>query len=172
VKAGGFYASEKNPLVHVAALAVWRSPRRRADADRLRSLGPHKMLKKRQHGEKIEVPKERTPAKVVNLMEALRQSLKAEGGSRAKPAARSVQHRTGAKKEGRSRQRKAGQAAEAERQTAVMDQLTSPSVPFEMKSRQLDNFSANLHTPGWFNGFVSWAGPAPSRRVNHQPGKL
>ena len=36
------------------------------------------LLKKKQHGEKIEVPKERNPANVVNLMEALRQSIAAE----------------------------------------------------------------------------------------------
>jgi DNA end-binding protein Ku len=68
------------------------------------------LLKKKQHGEKIEVPKERAPAKVVNLMEALRQSIAAEGGSRSKPTARSVHQRSGAKKKaGRSsaRQRKA-----------------------------------------------------------------
>jgi DNA end-binding protein Ku len=56
------------------------------------------LLKKKQHGEKIEVPKERQPAKVVNLMEALRQSIAAESGSRGKPTARSVQQRSGAKK--------------------------------------------------------------------------
>src|SRR4030095_158589 len=56
------------------------------------------LLKRRQQGEKIEVPKERTPAKVVNLMEALRQSIAAEGGAKGKEAARSVQHRGGAKK--------------------------------------------------------------------------
>src|SRR5436853_2987316 len=36
------------------------------------------LLKKKQAGEKIEVPKERKPANVVNLMEALRQSIAAE----------------------------------------------------------------------------------------------
>jgi DNA end-binding protein Ku len=56
------------------------------------------LLNKKQHGEKIEVPKERQPAKVVNLMEALRQSIAAEGGAKGKEAARSVQHRGGAKK--------------------------------------------------------------------------
>ena len=66
-------------------------------------------LKKKQHGEKIEVPKERAPAKVVNLMEALRRSIDAEGGRR-KPAARSVQHRSGAKK------RRADQARANEKQ--------------------------------------------------------
>jgi DNA end-binding protein Ku len=68
------------------------------------------LLKKKQHGEKIEVPKERQPAKVVNLMEALRQSIAAEGGAKGKPPTRSVQQRTGAKKEGNrsnARQRKA-----------------------------------------------------------------
>jgi DNA end-binding protein Ku len=56
------------------------------------------LLKKKQAGEKIEAPKERKPANVVNLMEALRQSIAAEGGAKGKPAARSVQHRGGAKK--------------------------------------------------------------------------
>jgi len=68
------------------------------------------LLKKKQHGEKIEVPKARAPAKVVNLMDALRQSLEAEGSAKGKPAARSVQQRSGAKKKaGRSssRQRRA-----------------------------------------------------------------
>jgi DNA end-binding protein Ku len=56
------------------------------------------LLKKKQAGETIEAPKERKPANVVNLMEALRQSIAAESGARGKPAARSVQHRKGAKK--------------------------------------------------------------------------
>jgi DNA end-binding protein Ku len=46
------------------------------------------LLKKKQAGEKIEAPKERKPANVVNLMEALRQSIAAEGGAESKPAAR------------------------------------------------------------------------------------
>jgi Ku protein len=68
------------------------------------------LLKKKQAGEKIEVPKERKPANVVNLMEALRQSIQAEGGANSKPAARSVKQRTGAKKKtsrSSARQRKA-----------------------------------------------------------------
>jgi DNA end-binding protein Ku len=56
------------------------------------------LLKKKQHGEKIEAPKERKPANVVNLMEALRQSIAAQSGGKGKPDARSVQHRGGAKK--------------------------------------------------------------------------
>jgi hypothetical protein len=56
------------------------------------------LLKKKQAGEKIEAPKEREPANVVNLMEALRRSVEVEGGARAKQPARSVQHRSGAKK--------------------------------------------------------------------------
>ena len=40
------------------------------------------LLKKKQAGEKIEVPKERKPANVVNLMEALRRSIDAEGGAK------------------------------------------------------------------------------------------
>ena len=69
------------------------------------------LLKKKQHGEKIEAPKERAPAKVVNLMEALRRSIEAEGGGKGKPSARSVQHRGTAKKKASkssARQRKTG----------------------------------------------------------------
>jgi hypothetical protein len=38
------------------------------------------LLRKKQKGEKIERPREAAPTNVVNLMEALRQSVKAEGG--------------------------------------------------------------------------------------------
>jgi len=38
------------------------------------------LLRKKQKGEKIERPKERAPSNVINLMDALRQSVKAEGG--------------------------------------------------------------------------------------------
>jgi len=38
------------------------------------------LLKKKQSGEKIEVPREREPAKVINLMDALRRSVDAERG--------------------------------------------------------------------------------------------
>jgi DNA end-binding protein Ku len=44
------------------------------------------LLRKKQKGEKIEQPKERAPSNVINLMDALRQSLKAEGGQPARPA--------------------------------------------------------------------------------------
>jgi DNA end-binding protein Ku len=44
------------------------------------------LIKKKQKGEKIERPKERAPTNVVNLMEALRQSVKENRGSeRRKP---------------------------------------------------------------------------------------
>jgi DNA end-binding protein Ku len=43
------------------------------------------LLRKKQKGEKIEQPKERTPSNVINLMDALRQSLKAERGQPAHP---------------------------------------------------------------------------------------
>jgi DNA end-binding protein Ku len=69
------------------------------------------LLKRKQHGEKIEVPKEGQPAKVVNLMEALRQSIAAESGAKGKPPARSAQHRGATKKKAdrsSARQRKAG----------------------------------------------------------------
>jgi DNA end-binding protein Ku len=61
------------------------------------------LIKKKQKGEKIERPKERGPANVVNLMEALRQSVKA-GGSGRRKAERS--HLRAAKKSGRSSARR------------------------------------------------------------------
>jgi DNA end-binding protein Ku len=58
------------------------------------------LIKKKQKGEKIESPKERGPANVVNLMEALRQSVKDGGASgRRKPE---KSHPRAAKKSGRS----------------------------------------------------------------------
>jgi DNA end-binding protein Ku len=42
------------------------------------------LLKKKQAGEKIEAPTERVPAKVINLMDALRRSVEAERGGPAK----------------------------------------------------------------------------------------
>jgi DNA end-binding protein Ku len=69
------------------------------------------LLKKKRAGEKIEAPKEREPAKVINLMDALRRSVSAEraGGARRKPPRSSTQRRT-AKRAGRSsaRQKKVG----------------------------------------------------------------
>jgi DNA end-binding protein Ku len=46
------------------------------------------LLRKKQHGEKIEAPREPTPAKVINLMDALRRSVEVErgGGERRAPA--------------------------------------------------------------------------------------
>jgi DNA end-binding protein Ku len=69
------------------------------------------LLKKKQAGEKIEAPKEREPAKVINLMDALRRSVSAEraAGGRRKPPRCSAQRRT-AKRASRSsaRHKKAG----------------------------------------------------------------
>jgi non-homologous end joining protein Ku len=62
------------------------------------------LLKKKQKGEKIERPAESKPSNVVDLMEALRQSVSADkgGGERRKSASHgSTPHRT-AKKPGRS----------------------------------------------------------------------
>ena len=53
------------------------------------------LLKKKQAGEKIEAPKERTPAKVINLMDALRRSVEEERGGPAKRQAASVKARGG-----------------------------------------------------------------------------
>jgi DNA end-binding protein Ku len=46
------------------------------------------LLRRKQKGEKIERPKERAPSNVINLMDALRQSLKAGGGSARRSASR------------------------------------------------------------------------------------
>jgi Ku protein len=70
------------------------------------------LLRKKQQGEKIERPKETRPSNVVDLMDALRQSVKAgKGGgtSREKSASRGRTHHRTAKKASRStaRHRKA-----------------------------------------------------------------
>ena len=46
------------------------------------------LLRRKQKGEKIERPKERAPSNVINLMDALRQSLKAGGSSARRSAPR------------------------------------------------------------------------------------
>jgi DNA end-binding protein Ku len=69
------------------------------------------LLKKKQHGEKIERPKEREPSKVINLMDALRKSVQAErgGGERRKTEKSTTAHHRAPKKSGRSTaRRKAG----------------------------------------------------------------
>jgi DNA end-binding protein Ku len=63
------------------------------------------LLKKKQAGEKIEVPKERAPAKVINLMDALRQSVveaERSGGGRRKSERQAAAHQRTAKKAGKS----------------------------------------------------------------------
>ena len=69
------------------------------------------LLKKKQSGQKIEVPREREPSKVINLMDALRRSVETEraGGDRRKPSPRTGDH-SAPKKAGRSsaRVKKAG----------------------------------------------------------------
>jgi len=55
------------------------------------------LLRKKQHGEKIEPPKERTPSNVVSLMDALRKSVQAERGEikqRGTPHRRTTAHRS------------------------------------------------------------------------------
>jgi DNA end-binding protein Ku len=64
------------------------------------------LLKKKQHGEKIERPKERAPSNVVNLMEALRKSVEeSKGGAKREPAAKKAAH---PKKRSAARDKKAG----------------------------------------------------------------
>jgi DNA end-binding protein Ku len=60
------------------------------------------LLRKKQKGEKIEPPKETRPSNVVDLMEALRQSVSAEKGGgtaeRRKSASHGRAHQRAAKK--------------------------------------------------------------------------
>ena len=62
------------------------------------------LLKKKQSGEKIEAPREREPAKVISLMDALRRSVETERGSgvRRKPVRRAGTHRAPKKAGGAS----------------------------------------------------------------------
>jgi DNA end-binding protein Ku len=62
------------------------------------------LLRKKQKGEKIELPKETKPSNVVDLMEALRQSVSAEkgGGERRKSSSQGSAHHRTAKKASRS----------------------------------------------------------------------
>jgi DNA end-binding protein Ku len=67
------------------------------------------LLRKKQKGEKIERPKEREPSNVINLMDALRQSVKSDGGKaqsggsrRAAPRSNARAAKPAAKKAARS----------------------------------------------------------------------
>ena len=62
------------------------------------------LLKKKQSGEKIEAPREREPAKVISLMDALRRSVETERGSgeRRKPVRRAGTQRAPKKAGGAS----------------------------------------------------------------------
>jgi DNA end-binding protein Ku len=68
------------------------------------------LLRRKQKGEKIERPKERAPSNVINLMDALRQSVKAGGGRGGAPRRSSRPSGRAQKKPARShaRQKKAG----------------------------------------------------------------
>ncbi|MGE5139258.1 MAG: Ku protein [Rudaea sp.] len=65
------------------------------------------LLKKKQHGEKIEAPREKKPSNVVNLMDALRRSAGEGPSSQRRRKSRRTAAHSGRKK-ARSRQRKAG----------------------------------------------------------------
>jgi DNA end-binding protein Ku len=65
------------------------------------------LLRKKQAGQKIEAPKAPTDAKVINLMDALRRSVQAEGsGERRKPERHAATPRRSPKKTARSSSRK------------------------------------------------------------------
>ncbi len=50
------------------------------------------LIKQKEAGHKIEIPVEREPAKVINLMDALKRSVQAERGSSRAPARRTAAH--------------------------------------------------------------------------------
>jgi len=52
------------------------------------------LLRRKQKGEKIERPKERAPSNVINLMDALRQSVKADSGGARRTSSRSAPSRS------------------------------------------------------------------------------
>jgi DNA end-binding protein Ku len=60
------------------------------------------LLKRKQQGEKIEAPREREPAKVINLMDALRRSVEAERAGAKQAPAPSEEQRSPKKKATRS----------------------------------------------------------------------
>jgi DNA end-binding protein Ku len=66
------------------------------------------LLRKKQAGEKIEAPKERAPAKIVSLMDALRRSVDAErgGGERCRGERHATARHRAPKKAARSSARK------------------------------------------------------------------
>jgi DNA end-binding protein Ku len=66
------------------------------------------LLKKKQAGEKIDAPRERAPAKVINLMDALRRSVETEGGGQRRKAAPRARHRSPRKAARSSARKRAG----------------------------------------------------------------
>lgn len=68
------------------------------------------LLKKKQHGEEIEAPRRREPAKVINLMDALRRSAKGESGTERRTSPRRTTQARASNKSGRThaRHRRAG----------------------------------------------------------------
>jgi DNA end-binding protein Ku len=64
------------------------------------------LIKKKQKGEKIEWPKPERPSNVVDLMAALRESVKSAGGSRTERRKASRAHHRASKKSGRSSARR------------------------------------------------------------------
>jgi DNA end-binding protein Ku len=66
------------------------------------------LLSKKQAGQKIAPPKEQRPTNVVNLMDALRRSVEAQGGAAATPKRAAQTRRTAKKASNRTKQRKAG----------------------------------------------------------------
>jgi DNA end-binding protein Ku len=67
------------------------------------------LIKKKQHGEKIKKPKERAPAEVISLMDALRRSVAADrGGANSHPRRSATHHQRTPANRPNTRTRKAG----------------------------------------------------------------
>jgi Ku protein len=66
------------------------------------------LLRKKDKGEKIEVAPEPKSGNVINLMEALRQSVKGEGARGHSRGRRATHHRKSTRKQASTRHRKAG----------------------------------------------------------------
>jgi DNA end-binding protein Ku len=81
-------------LIAMWSVFLWNDPQapRSALADALREL-----IEKKAKGEKIEQPKQPARSNVVNLMDALRASVEAEGGSERRKPARQQTARTSRK---------------------------------------------------------------------------
>ena len=76
------------------------------------------LLRKKQKGEKIERPKEREPSNVINLMDALKQSIKAGGGARRRQRRHAARPRRIERPRGEGHGQESGTLARAQSRAA------------------------------------------------------